>query len=141
MMENTKELELIREKVPYLYNKFVEADEKGIKLMVHYKVENTPDKFVEKVLTETAEYLLDTAMKRLENTKAPVIFFLLDEKNGLRMDVAYTRKRIAFWTEWIMNVYFMRLRRKYVSEDYCIKHRMVEMKFKGRDCICHCVRF
>lgn len=141
MSANKKELEVLSSRLPFLYDKFLEMNELGIKLMVSCKVEKMPEVIPEYVVREIVEYLLTRAIKRLRKSKSPVLFFLLYERNGLRMDVAYTSRGIPFWSRWLTNVYFMRLRRQYVSENYDLKHRMVEMKYKERDCICHSIRF
>ncbi len=141
MLENTKELEAIASRLPCLYDKFVEVDENGIKIMVKCKVEQVPEPIPESAIKEIVDYLLDKSMERLKNTKYPVIFFLLYEKNGLRMDVAYSSRKIYFWKRWLATMYFLRLRWKYPSDDYTIRHRVVEMNFEGRDCICHSIRF
>ncbi len=141
MLENRNELEIMKSRFPYLYDKFLEIDKMGIKLMVSCNLENALEEIPEVAVFETVEYLLNEAIKRLKNTKFPTIFFLLYEKNGLHMEVAYTNKRIPFWTKWRTDAYFIRLCRKYRSKTCYIRHRMLEMQFKERDCICHCVRF
>lgn len=141
MLENRNELEIMKSRFPYLYDKFLEIDKMGIKLMVSCNLENALEEIPEVAVFETVEYLLNEAIQRLKNTKFPTIFFLLYEKNGLRMEVAYTNKRIPFWIKWRTDAYFVRLCKKYRSKTCYIRHHMVEMQFKGRDCICHCVQF
>ena len=86
-------LDCLSQQFPELYDTLSKIEAKGILVCVHVKIEKIANEDLVGKMKKSAETLLAHAEGKLEQVPMPILYFLLYEEDGVRMEVAYTTKK------------------------------------------------
>ena len=158
-------VDCLSQQFPELYDMLLKIEAKGILVCVSAKVDKTLDETLVVQIKKFAKALLEHAERKLERISLPILYFLLYEEDGLRMEVAYTTKkythrasrvkcashcfkrythrvsRIKCASHCFKRYHLLHLPKKHIKEMCGVQNGMLRMNFQGRKCVCHWVCF